>query len=176
MNFLKIPGRFSYSPSLSRHNYKTNKQDLKKYTSRNASENTFIALYLLTEMLDVKMDKMFRHSKKELVDNASFYLHNITVDIFETVFELRKKRMNMVCTKKILCVTLEEGPLWGFKIIVFLLFLGSVVPPIQISVWLPINVRKRKIPKKFACDAQRWIVFVNFTRNLNSKDYIVNFF
>ena len=71
---------------------------------------TFIALYQLTEMLDVKMDKMFRYSKKELVDNASFYLHNITVDIFETVFELRKKRMNMVRTKKILCITFEEGP------------------------------------------------------------------
>ena len=80
---------------------------------------TFIALYQLTEMLDVKMDKMFRYSKKELVDNASFYLHNITVDVFETVFELRKKRMNMVCNKKILCITFEKGPFEGVKIILF---------------------------------------------------------
>ena len=71
---------------------------------------TFIALYQLTEMLDVKMDKMFRYSKKELVDNASFYLHNITVDIFETVFELRKKRMNMVCTKRYYASHLKKDP------------------------------------------------------------------
>ena len=82
---------------------------------------TFIALYQLTEMLDVKMDKMFRYSKKELVDNASFYLHNITVDIFETVFELRKKRMNMVCTKKILCITFEKRPL-RLNINIFIVF------------------------------------------------------
>ena len=57
---------------------------------------TFIALYQLMEGLDAKMDKMFRNSKKELVENASFYLHNITLDVFETVFQLRSKRINMV--------------------------------------------------------------------------------
>ena len=40
-------------------------------------------------------------------------------DVFETVFELRKKRMNMVCNKKILCITFEKGPFEGVKIILF---------------------------------------------------------
>ena len=57
---------------------------------------TFIALYQLMEILDTKMEKMFRKSKRELVENASYYLHNITVDVFDTVFELRSRRMNMV--------------------------------------------------------------------------------
>ena len=57
---------------------------------------TFIALYRLMEILDVKMEKMFRKSKKELVENASYYLHNISIDVFETVFDLRSRRMKMV--------------------------------------------------------------------------------
>ena len=48
------------------------------------------------ETLDVEMEKMFRKSKKDLVDNASFYLHDITIDVFDAVFQLRKKRINMV--------------------------------------------------------------------------------
>ena len=47
-------------------------------------------------ILDGQMEKMFRNSKKELVDNSSFYLHDITIDVFETVFQLRSKRINMV--------------------------------------------------------------------------------
>ena len=57
---------------------------------------TFIALYQLMGILDGQMEKMFRNSKKELVDNSSFYLHDITIDVFETVFQLRSKRINMV--------------------------------------------------------------------------------
>ena len=57
---------------------------------------TFIALYRLMEILDIKMEKMFRKSKKELVENASYYLHNISIDVFETVFDLRSRRMKMV--------------------------------------------------------------------------------
>ena len=48
------------------------------------------------ELMDVKMEKMFRKSKKELVDNASYYLHDITIDVFEAVFQLRSKRIKMV--------------------------------------------------------------------------------
>ena len=48
------------------------------------------------EAMDSKMEKMFRKSKKELVENASYYLHNISIDVFETVFELRGRRMKMV--------------------------------------------------------------------------------
>lgn len=48
------------------------------------------------EVMDVKMEKMFRKSKKELVDNASFYMHDITIDVFEAVFQLRSKRIKMV--------------------------------------------------------------------------------
>ena len=57
---------------------------------------TFIALYRLMEILDIKMEKMFRKSKKELVENASYYLHNISIDVFETVYDLRSRRMKMV--------------------------------------------------------------------------------
>ena len=69
---------------------------------------TFIALYQLIKILDDKIDKMFRKSKKDIIDNASFYLYDITIDVFETVLHLRSKRINMVSIpnvhKKYLCL------------------------------------------------------------------------
>ena len=65
---------------------------------------TFIALYQLMDVMDSKMEKMFQKSKEELVDNASYYLHNISIDVFRTVFELRSRRMKMVSRIRIVVI------------------------------------------------------------------------
>ena len=59
------------------------------------------------DILDSKMEKMFQKSKKELVENASYYMHNITIDVFRTVFELRSRRMKMVSSVYICIVFLN---------------------------------------------------------------------
>ena len=69
---------------------------------------TFIALYQLMDVMDSKMEKMFQKSKKELVENASYYLHNISIDVFRTVYELRSRRMKMVSRIYIVVVFLMK--------------------------------------------------------------------
>ena len=69
---------------------------------------TFIALYQLMDVMDSKMEKMFQKSKKELVESASYYLHNISIDVFRTVYELRSRRMKMVSRIYIVVVFLMK--------------------------------------------------------------------
>ena len=69
---------------------------------------TFIALYQLMDLMDSKMKKMFQKSKKELVENASHYLHKISIDVFRTVFELRSRRIKMVSRIHIVVVFLMK--------------------------------------------------------------------
>ena len=65
---------------------------------------TFIALYQLMEMLDEKVIQYKRGRSSTSINESE--LGEITIDIFDTVFKLRKQRCSMVCTLRYLIDTI----------------------------------------------------------------------